>query len=68
MLGTIVMIIIGLILLSLLAFWLVAERDKLLLPSTWQAMKENGLKRILNFKALHSYVYGRWTYAFWQKE
>ena len=61
MLGTIVIISIGLILLSLFGVWLIGERGKLLQPSTWTSMKEFGLKQILNLKGPHMYIYGRWT-------
>jgi Pyruvate/2-oxoacid:ferredoxin oxidoreductase delta subunit len=64
MLGTILVIIIGLILLSMLGFWLVGERGKLLRPSTWKTMKELGLKRIFNLQSLHGYVYGRWNHQY----
>jgi ferredoxin len=42
-------------------FWLFAERGRLLQPSTRKLMREQGLKNILNFTALHSYIYLRWT-------
>jgi Pyruvate/2-oxoacid:ferredoxin oxidoreductase delta subunit len=58
------MVIIGLIFLSLFGFWLVGERGKLLLPSTWKTMKELGLRRILNLQALHGYIYGRWNHQY----
>jgi len=61
MLGTIVMISLGLILSSLFGLWLVGERGKLLRPSTWTSMKVFGLKQILNLKGPHMYIYGRWT-------
>jgi Pyruvate/2-oxoacid:ferredoxin oxidoreductase delta subunit len=61
MLGSIMLMIIGLFLLLVLSLWLFGERWRLLLPSTIKSMKENGLQRLLNFKALHAYIYGRWT-------
>jgi len=61
MVSAIIMIIIGLILLSFFGFWLVSERGKLLLPSTWKVIKEAGLKRQFNLQGLHGYIYGRWN-------
>ncbi len=45
----------------LLAIWIIAERGRLLRKTTWAFMKAQGLKNNLNFKSLHSYIYGRWT-------
>ena len=59
--GTIVLYVIagGAVLLSL--GWVYGERGRLLQSSTWTAMKEFGLKNMLNFKGIHAYIYGRWT-------
>lgn len=56
-----IVIIIAIGLLSIiLIVWIKGERGRLLQPSTWKFMKASGIKRILNFKAIHAYVYGRW--------
>jgi hypothetical protein len=43
-----------------LVFWIIGERGHLLRISTWYYIRESGLRRLLNFSALHAYVYGRW--------
>ncbi|HTG01926.1 MAG TPA: 4Fe-4S binding protein [Nitrospirota bacterium] len=57
----VLLFVIGVTLSLVLLLWLYGERWRLLRPSTWKAMKEFGLKQILNLKALHMYIYGRWT-------
>jgi ferredoxin len=57
MLGLIMLIAAG----AVLAFWLFAERGRLLMPSTRKLLREHGLRNVLNLTALHSYVYVRWT-------
>ena len=52
---------LGTILVMLLLTLLIAERGRLLRPSTWKMVREGGLRRFLNLSALHAYVYGRWT-------
>lgn len=42
-------------------FILYSERGRLILPSTKRLLRAHGLRNILNLKALHSYVYMRWT-------
>lgn len=44
-----------------LLLWAYAERWRLLRPSTWRLLQAQGIKNILNFKAIHSYIYLRWT-------
>ena len=61
MLGAIVLIGVGALLVTGLALWLFGERWRPLLPSTRRFMREAGLRRVLDFSALHAYVYGRWT-------
>jgi len=61
MLGTIFFIIIGLFLIGLLGLWLFGERWRLLRRSTWEGLRASGLRNLLNFRALHMYIYGRWT-------
>ncbi|HYA87784.1 MAG TPA: 4Fe-4S binding protein [Nitrospirota bacterium] len=53
--------IVGGVAAIMLVSWIYVERGRLLSRSTWVSMKAQGLKNILNFKATHSYVYGRWT-------
>jgi len=61
MLWMILGIIIGTLFIAILVFWLIGEYWHLLRPSTWQVLKENGLKRVFNLNAIHGYIYGRWT-------
>ncbi len=43
------------------AIWLFGERWHPLRPSTLKFIKEGGLRPIINLKAIHAYIYGRWT-------
>jgi ferredoxin len=61
MLGTIILIIIGILLLGLLFLWFLGERWRPLRLSTWRLMREGGFRRFLNLNFLHGYIYGRWT-------
>jgi hypothetical protein len=61
MVGTIVLIVAALLLVTVLVLWLFGERWRPLCPSTRKMMREAGLRRFLNLSALHGYVYGRWT-------
>jgi ferredoxin len=61
MLGTIIFIVVGVILVSLIVLWLYGEQWHVLRPSTWRLMRQVGFRRILNGSALHAYVYGRWV-------
>jgi Pyruvate/2-oxoacid:ferredoxin oxidoreductase delta subunit len=47
------LIVAGAILGLLLVLWLVGERGRLMLPSTWRFLRAGG--------RLHGYIYGRWT-------
>jgi Pyruvate/2-oxoacid:ferredoxin oxidoreductase delta subunit len=58
---TIILIIFAALILTALILWLIGERGRLLRRSTWETMRAGGLRPLLNFKALHAYVYGRWT-------
>lgn len=49
---------IGLVLVSL---WLIGERGRPIMGSTWRTIRSYKLKNILNLKILHGYIYGRWT-------
>jgi len=60
MIGIVLLIVLGIILVIGLVLWLFGERWKLLRHSTWKFICEAGLWRLLNFSALHAYVYGRW--------
>ena len=60
MLGNVLLIVLGIILVTGLVLWLVGERWRPLRPSTCKFIREAGLWRLLNFSALHAYVYGRW--------
>ena len=61
MLRTSVRILFGALLAAALGLWLFGERWRLLLPSTLRTMRQGGSRQILNFGALHGYIYGRWT-------
>ncbi len=61
MAGTIVLVVIASLGLAMMALWLFGERWRPLRRSTWRFMREAGVRRLLNGKALHAYVYGRWT-------
>lgn len=60
MIGTIILIALGVLLGIAAGFWLFGERWRPLRPSTWKFMREAGLRRNLNLSTLHAYVYGRW--------
>ncbi len=51
----------GMVTAALLGIWLVGERGRLLLPSTRRMLASYGWRNVLNFKAIHGYIYGRWT-------
>jgi len=57
MLATASLLVLG----ALFLLWLVGERGRPLLPSTWAVMRAGGWGRLLNGQGLHAYVYGRWT-------
>ena len=61
MLETLMFVVFGILVLALFGLWLFGERGSLLRPSTWEGMKQAGWRNVLNLKALHMYVYGRWT-------
>ena len=61
MLVTVILIMAAALVAILLVLWLFGERWRPLRISTLNMMRENGLRRILNFNALHGYIYGRWT-------
>jgi len=59
--GMIVLIAMGGVAGAVLLLWVFGERWRLLRPSTRELMREQGLKNMLNLKALDSYVYMRWV-------
>ncbi|MDZ7579704.1 MAG: 4Fe-4S binding protein [Deltaproteobacteria bacterium] len=46
--------------MAALILWLYGEHWRPLRLSTWRFMREAGIRRFLDFSALHAYVYGRW--------
>ena len=60
MLQIITLIVVGSLLLAALILWLYGEHWRPFRLSTWRFMREAGLRRFLDFSALHAYVYGRW--------
>jgi ferredoxin len=61
MLGTIVLCVIGVLAAALSIGWIYGEQGRLIRKSTWDMMKMQGFKNMLNFKATHAYLYGRWA-------
>lgn len=59
--GTILLYAVGVVVVLLSLGWVYGERGRLLRRSTWTSMKEQGWKNMLNFKATHAYIYGRWS-------
>jgi len=60
MLGTIILIVVGALLVTVIVLWLYGEQWHPLRRSTWRFMRQVGLRRILNGSGLHGYIYGRW--------
>ena len=61
MLGTIAIVVAGVVLLTLLGLWLAGERGRLLLPSSRKFIKAGGRTRMFCLQSLHGYIYGRWN-------
>jgi Pyruvate/2-oxoacid:ferredoxin oxidoreductase delta subunit len=59
--ATFAVVLLALIALPVLLFWTAGERGLLPKGSTIAFFRLQGLRNILNGKALHGYVYGRWT-------
>jgi len=59
--GTVMLIVGGVVATAAFLLWMYAEHWRLLRSSTRKMLREFGFKNILNFKALHSYIYIRWT-------
>jgi Pyruvate/2-oxoacid:ferredoxin oxidoreductase delta subunit len=55
--GIIILTVAGVLLALLCTLWLFGERWRPLRRSTWRMTREGGV----GLKALHGYVYGRWT-------
>jgi len=58
MLGTIILIIVGILVAASIFLWLFGERWRLLRASTWKMIREGGFRP---FRGLHGYIYGRWS-------
>ncbi len=61
MLKMFILVVVGTVTGGLCLLWLIGERWTLMRKSTWDNMKAQGWKNMLNFKANHTYLYGRWT-------
>jgi ferredoxin len=61
MLITLVLVVLGVLFVGSLLFWVWGERGRLMLPSTWKSLRSGPRRDLLNLRALHMYVYGRWT-------
>jgi len=60
MLGTILLIVAGVLLVGIFILWLWGERWHLMRPSSWQFLKLAGLKRFIDLRSIHVYIYARW--------
>ncbi len=61
MLKIFVLVVVGTATGGLFLLWLIGERWRLMRKSTWDSIKAHGWKNMLNFRANHAYVYGRWS-------
>lgn len=59
--GLIALLAVAILFVSMVLFWLNAERWRFLRPSTRAFMRRAGWRGLLDFSALHAYIYGRWT-------
>lgn len=59
--GSIAFLAVAILFVSMVLFWLYAERWHPLRPSTWAVMRKTGWRSVLNLSAVHAYAYGRWT-------
>jgi len=59
--GWIALLAVAILFVSMVLFWLYAERWHPLRPSTWAVMRKTGWRGVLNLSAVHAYAYGRWT-------
>ena len=53
--------IIGAPVLAALVVWVTGERGRLLRRTTRVVLRESGIESVFNLRAIHMYVYGRWT-------
>ena len=60
MLSSIIITVIVIILVGGVVLWFYGEHWHPLRRSSWQLLRQAGLRRFLNLSALHGYVYGRW--------
>lgn len=60
MLSSIIITVIVITLVGGVVLWFYGERWHPLRRSSWQFLRQAGLRRFLNLSALHGYVYGRW--------
>lgn len=60
MLSSIILITAAALVATVVIVWMYGERWRPLRRSTWNMMREAGLRRFLNLSGLHGYVYGRW--------
>lgn len=58
--GTIFLIVVGILVAAVLGLCLFGERWRPIRPSTWKLVRESGLRRLLNLATLHTYIYSRW--------
>lgn len=56
-----VIFVVGFFLAGALALWIWGERGRLMLPSTLESVRSGKARDLVNFRALHMYIYGRWT-------
>jgi NAD-dependent dihydropyrimidine dehydrogenase PreA subunit len=61
MLGTILLVVLGVVLAAKVGLWIFGERGHILLPSTRRFVRAGGLRRLLSLATLHGYIYSRWT-------
>jgi Pyruvate/2-oxoacid:ferredoxin oxidoreductase delta subunit len=57
-------VVISAVIIIGVLFWLVGERGKFPMPSTWKWIQAGGLLRFLNLSTLHGYIYMRWQKAY----
>jgi len=58
---TVILVLVGVVMAAALAFWLVGERGRLMLPSTRRNMQASRTHGSSIGTGLHAYIYGRWT-------
>ncbi len=53
--------VLGVLFVAVLALWIWGERGRLVLPSTKASVRDGKIADLFNLRALHMYLYGRWT-------